>query len=99
MDYRNGKMTQKEYVSRKLENEGRGRELAQKEKELADRLAALGKVEERYLRAVLSLVRLKSGSELTAETASALIEKIYVYPGKRVEIFFRYTNEMLAGVV
>lgn len=99
MDYRNGKLTQKEYVSRKLKNEGRGRELAQKEKELAERLAALGKVEERYLRAVRSLAGLKSCRELTAETASALIEKIYVYPGKRVEMFFRYTNEMLEGVV
>ncbi len=99
MDYRNGKTEQKKYVSLKLENEDRRREMAQKEKELAERLAALGKVEERYLRAVRSLAKLKSGSELTAETVGALIEKVYVYPGKRVEIFFRYTNEMLEGVV
>ncbi len=56
-------------------------------------------MEERYLLAVRSLAKLKSGKELTAGTVSALIEKIYVYPGKRVEIFFRYTNEMLEGVV
>lgn len=57
-----------------------------------------GKVR-RYLKAIRSLTGLKSGGKLTADMAGALIEKIYVYPGKRVEILFCYTNEMLEGVV
>ena len=41
----------------------------------------------------------KKGEELTVELVDALIEKLYVYPGKRVEMQFRYVNEMLEGVV
>lgn len=99
MDYRDGKMKQKEYIAVKKQYEEQRRKLDGQEKELKDRLKALEKVHGRYLKAVRSLTGLKSGGKLTADMAGALIEKIYVYPGKRVEILFRYTNEMLKGVV
>lgn len=99
MDYRDGKMTQKAYVSHKMENGEKRRELAGKGEGLKKRLDALEKVQGRYLKAVRSLMKLKSGSGLTMEMVNALAEKIYVYPGKRVEIRLRYTNEMLEGVV
>lgn len=99
MDYRAGKMIQKEYIAKKKKREECRRELCRREKEVEERLKAVKKVHGRYLKAVRSLAGLKRGNELTADMASALIEKIYVYPGKRVEILFCYTNEMLEGVV
>lgn len=98
-DYRAGNVAQEEYVCHKLKSGARRQELESREEELRERLKALEKVKGRYLKAVRSLTMLKSYGEITAEMVCALVEKIYVYPGRRVEIQFRYTNEMLEGVV
>ena len=42
---------------------------------------------------------MENKKELTKDMIEALISKIYVYPGKRIEVQFNYTNEMLEGVV
>lgn len=95
--YREGKMPQKEYVSFKMEQEKRLRELKKQEEEQAERKKGMEKVQERYLKAVRSLLKLKDTEELTTEMVDSLIEKIHVYPGKRIEVELRYTNEMLEG--
>ena len=92
MEYRSKKLSQQEYVRFKMEQEDNRRELEKQEKELE-------KTKEKYLRAVSSLLKLKKGEELTTELVDALVEKIYLYPGKRIEVQFRYVNEMLEGVV
>ena len=97
MAYRDGKMPQKEYVGFKMEQEERLRELKKQEKELEESRRGMEKVQEKYLRAVRSLLKLKDTGELTMEMVDSLIEKIRVYPGKRVEAELRYTNEMLEG--
>lgn len=97
MAYREGKMPQKEYVSFKMEQEERLREMEKQERELQEKQKGMEKVQERYLKAVRSLLKLKKAEELTTETVDALVEKIHVYPGKRVEVELRYTNEMLEG--
>lgn len=95
--YREGKMPQKEYVSFKLEQDVRLRELERQEKELEERQKGMEKARERYLKAVRSMLKLKDTGELTMEMVDSLIEKIHVYPGKRIEAELRYTNEMLEG--
>ena len=97
MAYRDGKMPQKEYVGFKMEQEESLRELKKQEKELEESRRGMEKVQEKYLRAVRSLLKLKDTGELTTEMVDSLIEKIHVYPGKRVEAELRYTNEMLEG--
>ena len=52
---------------------------------------------ERYLKAVRSMMKLKDTGELATEMVDSLIEKIHVYPGKRIEAELRYMNEMLEG--
>ena len=99
MQYREGTLRQKEYVAHKLKQENRVRELLDRQTELLDRQKVLQKTEEKYLRAIKSLLKLKSGKELTTQIINDLIERIYVYPGKRIEIQFRYTNEILEGVI
>lgn len=95
--YREGKMPQKEYVSFKLEQGVHLRELERQEKMLEEKRKGMEKVRERYLKAVRSMLKLKDTGELTMEMVDSLIEKIHVYPGKRIEAELRYTNEMLEG--
>ena len=95
--YREWKLTQKEYVSFKMEQDVHLRELERQETYLEERQKGMEKVRERYLKAVRSMLKLKDTGELTMEMVDSLIEKIHVYPGKRIEAELRYTNEMLEG--
>lgn len=97
MSYREGKMSRREYICFKTEQEERLRELKKQEEEQEERQKGMEKVQERYVKAVRSLLKLKDTGEVTTEMVDSLIEKIRVYPGKRVEAELRYTNEMLEG--
>jgi len=98
-EYREGVIPQRAYIAYKMQQEGRLKDLnRQKEKLEADR-RNLNTVSEKYLAATRALLRLKSGKELTKEMIESLIQKIYVYPGKRIEVQFAYTNELLEGVL
>lgn len=99
-DYREGRLTRKEFISFKMGQEDNRRELEKQAEELEGKKKELEKAQEKYSKDIRSLRLLKKeGEELTAELVDALIEKIYVYPGKRLEIQLRYMNEMLEGVV
>lgn len=99
MAYREGKIPQKEYVAYKMKQENRRKDVEKRREELETDRKHLSIVADKYLAAIRSLLKLKSGKELTKEMIEALISKIYVYPGKRIEVQFNYTNEMLEGVV
>lgn len=99
MDYREGKLPQEKYVEFKMKQEEHLSELDKQTEELEEKQKRLEKAKEKYLKAVSSLLKLKKGEDLTTELVDSLIEKIYVYPGKRIEVQFSYVNEMLEGVV
>lgn len=99
MDYREGKLPQEKYVGFKMKQEEHLSGLDKQTAELEEKQKRLEKAEEKYLKAVSSLLKLKKGEDLTTELVDSLIEKIYVYPGKRIEVQFSYVNEMLEGVV
>lgn len=48
--------------------------------------------------AIKALLKLKSGKELTKDMIEAFISKIYVYPGKRIEVIFTFTADCMEGV-
>ncbi len=97
--YKEGKLPQKEYVDFKMKQVEYLQELEKGAEELKRKQKEIDKVQEKYLKAIRSLLKMKNGENLTMELVDALIEKIYVYPGKRIEVQFRYVNEMLEGVV
>lgn len=99
MDYREGKLSRKEYVCFKIKQEDSRRELEKQAEELEGKKKGLEKVQGKYLKSVRSLLKLKKEEELTIELVDALVGKIYVYPGKRIEVQFQYMNKMLEGVV
>lgn len=99
VEYREGIIPQSEYVAYKMRQEGRLNDLNRQKEELEADRKNLDAVSGKYLAAARALLRLKSGRELTREVVESLIRKIYVYPGKRIEVEFAYTNELLEGVL
>ena len=98
MAYRLGNLPQEEYVRYRLWKEERLRELEKQKKRYQEEGKKLERKGEIYLKAVRSLIKLKSGNTLTKELVEALIERIYVYPGKRVEIVFTYGDIRRGGM-
>ncbi len=99
VEYREGIIPQGEYVAYKMRQEGRLNDLNRQKEELEADRKSLDAVSGKYLAAARALLRLKSGRELTKEVVESLIRKIYVYPGKRIEVEFAYTNALLEGVL
>ena len=98
VDYRAGKMLQKDYVSFKMKQEDRLEELRKQQQEWEKEKKALEKLETKYLAAIKVLLKLKSGKDLTKDVVEAFVEKIYVYPGKRIEVLFTVTADSMEGV-
>lgn len=98
MDYHDGKILQKDYVAFKMKQADRLEELQKQQEEWEKEKAVLLKQETRYLAAIKALLKLKSGKELTKDMAEAFISRIYVYPGKRIEVLFTVTADSMKGV-
>lgn len=98
IDYRTGKMLQKDYVAFKMKQEDTLNELQKQQQEWEKEKKALGKLSANYLKAIKALLKLKSGEELTKDMAEEFLWKIYVYPGKRIEVLFSFTADNMEGV-
>ena len=93
MKYRLGNITQKEYVSFKMNNTNEMESLENQKKEKEKEVILLEKLSIKYVAAIKALIKLKSGKELTKEMVEAFISKIYLYPGKRIEVVFSFTSD------
>lgn len=98
MAYRMGNLSQKDYVEYKMCKENRLRDLEKQESSLREQEVNLERDGEIYLKAVRSLIKLKNEQVLTKELIETLIDKIYVYPGKRVEVLFTYSDALVESV-
>lgn len=99
MAYHTGRLSQKDYVEYKMCKENRLRDLEKQESSFREQEVSLEHDGETYLKAVRTLVKLKSKQVLTRELIETLIDKIYVYPGKRVEVLFTYSDALMEGEV
>ena len=98
-EYRMGNLSQKDYVAYKMQKEGKKQELDKQEQQLLQREKDIVRNGEVYLRAIRALNKLKKGTVLTKELIETLIEKIYVYPAKRVEVLFTYADIRMEKMV
>lgn len=98
MDYRAGKLLQKDYVSFKMKQGERLEELGRQRQGLEKEKKELEKHEAKYLAAIKALLKLKNGQDLTKDMVEAFVSKIYVYPGKRIEVLFSVTADSEKGV-
>ena len=98
MDYRSGKIPQKEYVDFKMKQADRLADLDKQQDRQQKDIKVLEKLSGKYLAAIKALLKLKNGKELTKDMIEAFISKIYVYPGKRIEVIFTFTADCMEGV-
>ena len=98
MEYRMGSLSQTDYVAYKMQKEDRMQDLEKQESQYREQISRLERDSETYLKAVRALVKWKDKQVLTKELVETLIEKIYVYPGKRVEVLFRYSDAWMERV-
>lgn len=98
MAYRTGKLSQKDYVEYKICKENRLRDLEKQENSFREQEMSLERNGETYLKAIRALIKLKNKQVLTKELIETLIDKIYVYPGKRVEVVFTYGDALMESV-
>lgn len=98
MAYRMGNLSQKYYVEYRMRKEDKMRDLEKQENNFREQERNLGRDGETYLKAVRALIKLKNEQAFTRELVEILIDKIYVYPGKRVEVLFTYSDALMEGV-
>ena len=98
MDYHVGKIPQKEYVAFKMSQVDILEDLRKQQESQKQEIRALDKLSGKYMAAIKALLKLKSGKELTKDMIEAFISKIYVYPGKRIEVIFTFTADCMEGV-
>lgn len=93
MEYHSGNMSQQEYQACKTRQEEKQFELRKREAEQKEKLQALEGLSEQYIAEIEALIKEKSGKHLTKEMIETFLTKIYVYPGKRIEIIFSFTRK------
>lgn len=92
MDYRMGHLLQKDYVAAKIQSANKFRQLEKQREDIEEAIKKLERNGEDYIRSICSLLKWKKKKEVTKELVETLIEKIYVYPGRRIEVLFRYRS-------
>ncbi|MBP3204639.1 MAG: DNA invertase, partial [Lachnospiraceae bacterium] len=95
MDYRSGSILQEEYAAAKRHREDALRKLQKAEEERKKQIRVLEKQAEKYLTAVKVLMDFGFDRDMTGEMLRTYIDKILVYPGKRVEVHFAFTADWL----
>lgn len=96
-EYRLGKLSQKDYVAYKMQREDKKREFNRQEEQFLANRKELERDGRAYLQAIRSLAKLRKGREFTKELLETLIERIYIYPDKRLEVLFTYGDFRLEG--
>lgn len=98
IDYHKGHLSQKDYVTVKMQGQNQCRQLEEQREDIEKALKNLERDGENYVRAIRSLLKWKKKKEVTRELVETLTEKIYVYPGRRIEVLFRYSSAFLKVV-
>lgn len=97
ISYRAGVISQEEYVRYRLQAGEYMGKLEKQKIRYQDAIKATEKKGEIYLKAIQSLIKFKKQKELTKDLIEALIDKIYIYPGKRIEVEFAFSDIMIQG--
>ncbi len=98
IDYSTGKILQENYVSFKKGQEERWNELNKQKQRWEREKKELDKQGIKYLTSIKTLVKPRCAKDITKDMLEAFISKIYIYPGKRMEVLFTVTFGMIRGV-
>lgn len=90
IEYHERKMTKENYTVYKIQQEKKIIDLKKQKEEQEGKLKKIEKISAGYLAAIHSLIKLRHETDITKEMLECFIEKIYVYPEKRLEIIFNF---------
>lgn len=90
--FRSGEIGQEKYVKTKLKNSYEKESLEKYKKDMEARVKDLDREIGRQNRALRNMLKLNQSFEPTKELIDSFVDKIYLYPDKRVEIAFSFTH-------
>ena len=92
LEYRNGIISQKQFLESKKKLEEKKEQNQCSLQKLHLKYDSVDRLSGRQNQDFHTILKEPSGAGLNAELVQNLIEKIYVYPGKRIEIFWRWKD-------
>lgn len=94
LEYRRGIVSQTQFLEIKKKLEEKKEQNQQILRELHLKYTSVDRLVHRQNQALRTILKYQSGAELNAELVQNLIEKIYVYPGKRIEIIWKWKDTL-----
>ena len=93
LEYRNGSISQAQFLETKKKLEEKKEQDRQALRDLHTEYSSIDRMVDKQNQFLRTILKYKSYAELNAELVQNLIEKIYVYRGKRVEIIWKWNDE------
>jgi len=93
LEYRNGSISQVQFLETKKKLEEKKEQDRQTLRDLHTEYSSIDRMVDKQNQFLRTILKYKSCAELNAELVKNLIEKIYVYRGKRVEIIWKWNDE------
>ena len=93
LEYRNGSISQAQFLETKKKLEEKKEQDRQALRDLHTEYSSIDRMVDKQNQFLRTILKYKSCAELNAELVQNLIEKIYVYRGKRVEIIWKWNDE------
>ena len=97
LEYRNGSISQAQFLETKKKLEEKKEQNRQILRDLHTEYSSMDRLVDKQNQFLRTVLKYQSCAELNAELVQNLIEKIYVYRGKRVEIIWKWKDEFLGG--
>ena len=92
LEYRNGSISQMQFLEIKKNLEEKKEQNQRILRELHLKYTSVDRLVDRQNQFLHTVLKYQSGAGLNTELVKNLIAKIYVYPGKRIEIFWRWKD-------
>ena len=96
--YRSGEISEKEMADRADKRKMDIRDATDRQRLFNRKLAEIDSLTEKRNHYLRTLMKCKKGTPLTAELLHALIDRIEVFPGKRVVVHFLYSGKELCAM-
>lgn len=93
LEYRNGSISQVHFLETKKKLEEKKEQDRQTLRDLHTEYSSIDRMVDKQNQFLRTILKYKSCAELNAELVKNLIEKIYVYRGKRVEVIWKWNDE------
>ena len=92
LEYRSGSTSQTQFLEIKKKLEEKKEQNQRLLRELSLKYTSVDRLVDKQNQAFCAVLKCQGGAGLNAELVENLIEKIYVYPGKRIEVLWKWKD-------